>query len=270
MKKYFVSFSSVASSIRLKKSLSHENFTLFSHFSKSLSDNCIQTLIICVSADNEDEAYVKANQEKNKIIAYLAGIFQVPFFFTDHSIDYEVYDSSPVPEWETYKLPSVIPVSEGWPRSFGIIFSERETVVIDKIPDLSQYRECEEIFYMWRSATDPFNELGWRFLNYFRIFEKITNKQRGGKQKSKEMWQAFSQAAKMIITENDFVVLANKWGNPSAHGHMPNSVIPITPHGQYNEHPDATKLFMLGRILIKGVLDKSPCVGLVIKSKHDT
>ena len=256
MKKYFVSFSSVASSIRLKKSLSYGNFTLFSRFSKSLSDNCIQSLIIWVYADNEDEAYVKANQEKNKITAYLAGIFQVPFFFTDHSIDYEVYSSNPVPEWETYKLPPITPVSEGWPRSYGVMPLKKEFVVIDKIPDLSQYGECEEIFYMWRSATDSFNELGWRFLNYFRIIEKITKKQRGGEKRSKEMYQSFSQAAKEIITENDFVVIANKWGNPSAHGNMPNSVIPITPHGQYNEHHDATKLFMLGRILIKGVLDK--------------
>lgn len=257
-KEYFISFGSVASGIRVKKSLICENFTLFSPFSKHnpLPGNSVQSLVVRVNAGNADMAYVKANQEKNKITTYLAGIFQVPFFFTDHSIDYEVYTANPLPDWESLKLPPTKSICRGWPRSYGIIFRKDNTVLVNEVPNFSQYnKQCEEIFYMWRSATDSFNELGWRFLNYFRIIEKITGKQRGAESKSKAMYKALPQDVKDLMTENDFVTIAKKWVNPSAHGNMPNSIVPITPHGNYDEDPEVARLFMIVRVLIKKYLE---------------
>ena len=71
------------------------------------------------------------------------------------------------------------------------------------MPEFQDLKEHEDIFYLWRSASDVYNELGWRFLNFIRIIERITKKQRGKGKKAREMYDALPLKAKKAMSKSE-------------------------------------------------------------------
>lgn len=268
IKQYFVEFNSVSSGIRLLDTLYADDYTLFAprpsdkhirntKWNYEKEGTNLQSLIIKVDAKDTGSAYVKANIKRYKISAYLAGLFQVPFFFTDSSNDYSVYDIDPIKPRKKFII--INSLEEGRNTLYSIGYQKKNCALVKKLPDFKKYKKYENIFYLWRSAEDLFNEPGWRFLNYIRIIEFITKKQRGGKRKAKIMYSALSTKAKKIIGENEFVGIIEKWGNPVAHGNIPNAVIPKLQHGHFkyghfNQNTDTIKLSEIIKILIKDLL----------------
>ncbi|TSC76285.1 MAG: hypothetical protein G01um101431_906 [Parcubacteria group bacterium Gr01-1014_31] len=263
-KKFYVEYTSIASGIRLKKVLSSDDYilwinensvmTLDNHFERDGTN--IISLIIRIQDTDPYLAYHHSLEKLNKITAYLAGIFQVPFFLSNYDF-FQVYDDATFTlNLDRRKRPLLMGGQSS--VSGGIIFHRTNCKLVENLPSFDIYKKYEDVFYLWRSATDLYNELGWRFLGYIRIIEIITSLNRGGRTKAANMYRALSPEARGTITEDDFIKIILKWGNPTAHGNIPNAVIPKIPHGQFNQDVETLKLEAVVKILIKSHVKPNP------------
>lgn len=271
-KEYFVCFDHVHTGLSLLDTLYGSDYILYAprphekiikeHYPNYETQGInIQSITVKVAVDEKDandfvRAHIEALRRCNEITAYLAGIYQVSFFFTlVHTVfNYQVYDKDPVSYWT--KLQSIEPLVDGKNTLYSIGRLVKHCKLIRELPNFNDYKKYEDLFYLWRSAEDIFNELGWRFLNYIRIIEFITKKQRGGENKARIMYESLGEEAQKVVTKKEFVNIITKWGNPVAHGNIKNAVIPRTPRDYFNQDPETMKLSEITRSLIKDTLSK--------------